>query len=173
MIHIDKSDELYKYLLKLGVEDVEKEYINLAENGRYKLNDVRQYFREKFHPSNTEEVLESDLEKVLDYYVDLKQVKNISVKDIKTMLKEYKQTQNKSIRDQIISSQLKDVMYLCLNYKTLHKNVDIQDLIQIANLGLIDAIEKYDTNANLDLKDYIVYWIREKIIKEFEEKEKC
>ena len=170
---IDKTDELYKYLSKLGVEDIENEYLELAENGRYKLSDVRQYFREKFQPSNTEDVTETDLEKVVDYYVDLKQAKTLNAKQLKSALKEYKETKNSIIRDQIINSQLKDVMYLCLNYKTLHKEVDIQDLIQIANLGLIEAIEKFDTNANLDLKDYIVYWIRKKIIKEFEEKEKC
>lgn len=173
MIQIDKNDELYKYLSKLGVEDIEKEYVQLAKNGRYKLSDVRQFYREKFQPSKTEDVTEADLEKVLDYYVDLKHAKNINSKQLKLALKEYKTTNDVNLREQIINSQLKDVMYLCLNFKTLHKDIDVQDLIQIANLGLIDAIEKYDVNANLDLKDYIVYWIREKIIKEFEEKEEC
>ncbi len=173
MIQIDKKDELYKYLSKLGVEDIEKEYVQLAKNGRYKISDVRQYYREKFQPSNTEDVTESDLEKVVDYYVDLKQAKTLNAKQLKLALKEFKETNNIAIRELIINSQLKDVLYLCLNYKTLHKDIDIQDLIQIANLGLIDAIEKYDVNANLDLKDYLVYWIREKIIKEFEEKEEC
>ena len=170
MIHIDKTDELYKYLLNLGVEDVEKTYTILAENGRYKLNDVRQYFREKFHPSNTEDIEDEDLEKVLDYYIDLKQAKSISDKQLKQLLLEYKESGNSIIREQIINSQLKDVLYLCLNYKTLHKTVDVQDLVQVANMGLIDAIEKYKTNSNLSLKDYMVYWIRERVIKEFEEK---
>lgn len=170
MIQIDKTDELYKYLTNLGVEDVDKQYIQLAENGRYKLNDVRQYFREKFQPSNTEDIEESDLEKVLDYYIDLKKAKSITDKEIKVLLESYKSSKDLKIREQIINSQLKDVLYLCLNYKTLHKNVDVQDLVQVANIGLIDAIEKYNTKSNINLKDYIVYWIRERVIKEFEEK---
>lgn len=170
MIQIDKTDELYKYLTNLGVEDVDKQYIELAENGRYKLNDVRQYFREKFQPSNTEDIEESDLEKVLDYYIDLKKAKSITDKEIKVLLETYKSSKDLKIREQIINSQLKDVLYLCLNYKTLHKNVDVQDLVQVANIGLIDAIEKYNTKSNINLKDYIVYWIRERVIKEFEEK---
>ena len=56
VIQIDKNDELYKSLTNLGVEDVEKEYIQLAQNGRFKLNDVRQYFQEIFQPSNTEDI---------------------------------------------------------------------------------------------------------------------
>ena len=73
------------------------------------------------------------------------------------------------IKDEILNSQLKDVLYLCLNYSTLHKNIDIQDLVQVANLGLMEAIEKYDENARIEFKDYLIYYVRENI-KDFEEK---
>lgn len=170
MINIDKTDNLYKYLLALGVENADKVYLELAENGRFKLDDVRQYFRAKFQPSSTEDILDQDLEKVLDYYIDVKKVKTINAKDLKTILIEYKQTKQNSLKEKIINSQLKDILYLCLNYKTLHKDVDVQDLIQVANIGLLTAIEKYDPQAKLEFKDYLVYWIREIIINEFEEK---
>ena len=76
MVQIDKTDSLYKYLINLGVEDVEAVYTELAQNGRYKLGDVKQYFQEIFTPSNTKDIEESELIKLLDYYVDLKKVKN-------------------------------------------------------------------------------------------------
>lgn len=170
MINIDKTDNLYKYLLALGVEDADKLYLELAENGRFKLDDVRQYFRAKFQPSSTEDILDQDLEKVLDYYIDVKKVKNLNAKELKTLLLEYKQTKKQNIKERIINSQLKDILYLCLNYKTLHKDVDVQDLIQIANIGLLTAIDKYNPQAKIEFKDYIVYWIRERIMNEFEEK---
>lgn len=170
MIQIDKKDELYKYLTNLGVEDVEKEYLTLAQNGRFKLDDVRQYFQETFQPSNTEDVKEEDLEKVLDYYIDLKTVKTLNSKDFKQKLLEYSQTKDKAIREQIINSQLKDILFLCLNYKTLHKDIEVQDLVQMASLGLIEAIEKFNPQARLNFKDYMVYWVRNKIKEEFEEK---
>ena len=47
--------------------------------------------------------------------------------------------------------------------------MDIQDLVQIANIGLLEAIEKYKEDSNLDFNDYMVYYIRENI-KNFEEK---
>ena len=62
-------------------------------------------------------------------------------------------------------------MYLCINYHTLHKGVDIQELVQVANLGLIEALNHYKSSANIKFDDYILFWIREKIIEEFEEKE--
>lgn len=170
MIKVDKTDELYKYLTTLGVEDIEAVYIELAKNGRYRLNDIRQYFRSTFEPSGTQDVDEKELEKVLDYYVDLKKVKHVNTKQLKEMLVTYKQTKDSKIKEQIINSNLKDILYLCLNYSTLHKNADIQDLVQVANLGLLEALEKYNPNARLDFKDYIVYYTREKIKNEFEEK---
>ena len=71
---------------------------------------------------------------------------------------------------QIINSKLKDVMYLCLNYKTMHPDIDIQDLIQTANLGLMDAINHYDEKTKIDFDDYIIFYVRERVTKEYKEK---
>lgn len=169
MVQIDKNDKLYKYLVNLGSEDIEKEYLELAENGRYNLNDVRQYFRQDFAPSNTQDVTDAEIEKVLDYYIDLKSVKHLNNVQIKTLLEQYCTNKDSKIKELIINSQLKDILYLCLNYTTLHKNIDIQDLVQIANIGLLRAIDKYNPEAKVEFKDYIIYYIR-KNIKEFEEK---
>jgi len=167
VVQIDKTDSLYKYLTNLGIENVEEEYIDLAKNGRYKLSDVKQYFREIFSPSQTQDIDESELEKLVDYYIDLKKVKTLSSTELKACLNKYKETNDNKIRDLIINSQLKDILYLCINYKTLHTDVDIQDLVQIANIGLITAIEKYNEKAKIDFKDYVTYWVRDIILKEF------
>lgn len=167
MVQIDKTDALYKYLTNLGVSNVEETYIELAKNGRYKPTDVKQYFQEIFTPSQTQDIDESELEKIVDYYIDLKKVKNLNSTELKTCLKKYKETGDEEIRELIINSQLKDILYLCINYKTLHNDVDIQDLVQIANIGLINAIEKYNPNAKIDFKDYLIYWVRIEILNEF------
>lgn len=169
MIQIDKNDKLYKYLTNLGVEDVDKTYIELAQEGRYNLDDVRQFFRQDYIPSSTQEIDEKEIEKILDYYIDLKSVKTFNSTQVKKLLENYKQTGDEQVKELIINSQLKDVLYLCLNYSTLHNKLDLQDLVQIANLGLLEAIEKYNTNAKIDFKDYIIYYVR-KSIKEYEEK---
>ena len=169
MINIDKTDALYKYLTALKIENVDDVYLELASNGRFKLDDVRAYFRETFRPSQTEDVTEEELERVLDYYVDIKNIKHLNSKCLKEKLNEYKHNGDEKVKEQIINSQLKDILYLCLNYSTLHKNVDIQDLVQIANIGLMEAIEKYDETAKIEFKDYVVYYIRENI-KEYEVK---
>lgn len=169
MINIDKTDALYKYLTALKIENVDEVYLELAKNGRFKLDDVRAYFRETFRPSQTEDLDEKELEKVLDYYVDIKKIKHLNSQALKEKLAEFKKTNDEKIKEQIINSQLKDILYLCLNYSTLHKDVDIQDLVQVANIGLIEAIQKYDETSKIDFKDYMVYYVRENI-NEFKEK---
>ena len=120
---------------------------------------------------STEDIEEAELEKVLDYYVDIKKLKHLNSKALKDKLTEFKQTKNEKIKTEIINSQLKDILYLCLNYSTLHKNIDVQDLVQVANLGLINAIEKFEPTAKIEFKDYMVYYIRESIKNEYEEKD--
>ncbi len=171
MIEIDKTDSLYKYLFALGVNssELEKLYLELAQNGRYKIKDIRAYFNSIFQPSTTTDLEEKDLEPILDYYLDIKKIKKPSKKQISCELKTYFETKDKKLFSALQTYFLLDVLHLCLNYKTLHKNVDLQDLVQTANLGLNTAIKKYNPNFKLNIEDYIIFYLREKI-KELEEK---
>lgn len=169
MIKVDKSDQLFKYLTDIGAEDVEKEYIKLGKLGRYKLQDIRQYYADSFRPSNTNDLSEKELEKVVDYYADLKKVKYLKPAEIKTKLKLYKESKDERAKLDVINTNLKDVFMMCMNYKTMHDKVDIQDLVQIANIGLLTAIEKYKVGTSLEFKDYVIYWTRDIITKELEE----
>lgn len=171
MIQIDKNDMLYKYLSGLGVLDVDSTYLELAQNGRFKINDIKQYFNETFLPSQTNDISDEELERIVDYYVDIKKIKTLNKTQLKQNLKIYKQNNSTQIKEEIINSQLKNVMHMCVNYKTLHPDVDIQDLIQTANIGLILAIEKYKPESKIDFYDYVVYWVRDSIIKEFKGEE--
>ncbi len=170
MIKIDKTDKLYKYLSALKVKDIDKVYLELARAGIYSRKDIIAYLSSKFRPSLTEDFDESELEKILDYYVDLKKVKHINKTQLNEKLKRYFETHDAKIKEEIINSQLKDVLHMCLNYKSLHKDVDLQDLVQTANIGLMRAIDMYDPGARIDFKDYEIYYIGEQIKEEFEEK---
>ncbi len=170
MIEIDKDNSLYKYLTALGVEDIDNEYLLLAKNGRYLRKDIQAYYRDIFRPSATTDIEESEIEKILDYHTDLRRMRKVSKRELSSLLDEYSHTKSREIRDKILSSQLKDVLYMCINYHTMHKDSELDELVQVANLGLIEALDHYNSENKIDFKDYIVYWIREKIIKEFEEK---
>lgn len=170
MIQIDKTDNLYKFLKGLKVDDVDKEYLLLANNGCYKIQDIRKFYLSMFEQTKPENVEDLNLDLIVDYYKDVKNVKKLGQATLKKLLSEYKKSKDDNIKEKIISSKLKDLMFMCLEYKSLHKDVDIQDLIQVANIGLLTALEKYDETAKINFNDYLIYWVRNEITKEFEEK---
>lgn len=170
MIKIDKADELFRYLTNLGVENVEELYTELAKLGRFKRKDVQHYFRSTFDGSLTEELSETDLEMVIDYFADLKKTKKLKKPELNAKLKEYCSTKAQQVKQEIVSSKLLDVLYMCLEYKTLHKDTNIQDLVQNANIGLMEAVEHYNPKARIDFDDYVVFWVRENILKNEEKK---
>ena len=170
MITIDKSDGLYKYLTALKVPNIDEEYMTLAKNGRYSRADVRKFWQAGFQPSVTEELDEQELEKVLDYYSDLRKTKPANKTELKALLKEYCKNKEKAVKDKIIVSKLKDLLILAINYRSLHKDVDLADLVQTASMGLMTALDKYDETTKIPFDDYMLFWIRDKITKEFEEK---
>lgn len=171
MIIIDKSDRLYKYLTQLGAYNIEEIYTELASNGRYKRKDVKEYWNSIFQPSTVEDIDEKELELILDYFVDIKSTKIIKKSDLKPLLLEYNKTKSNKAKEEIINFELKNVLYMCLNYKSFHKDVDVQDLVQIANLGLLKALDKYNPEAKIDFEDYVLFWVRNAVTNEFKEKE--
>lgn len=163
MIEIDKTDKLYTYLKNLGIDNPDDLYLELGKLGRYSPKDVQTYFYASFQPSVTKELDENELERVIDYYSNLKNFKAIKKAELKTLLNEYCSHPTDELQEKILNAHLKDILYLCINYKSMHPDVDLQDLVQTANIGLIKALKKYKPAAKIDFKDYIIYWVREEI----------
>jgi RNA polymerase primary sigma factor len=62
---------------------------------------------------------------------------------------------------QLIESNLRLVIHIARRYRGL--NLDLMDLIQEGNLGLIHAVEKYDYRKGYKFSTYATWWIRQYI----------
>lgn len=174
MIEIDKQDFLYKHLQKLGVEneDLDRYYIEYAGEGVACLKDFKAYLYSKYAETVKEDIDESFIEEMVPYYQDLKKIKNINKQDIKKMLIEYKSSKDNSIKEQIINSKLKSILFMAYMYKLKYQDVEIMDIVQVCNLGLMEAIEKYDDTSRVAFDDYIEFWINVEVENNFTKEKK-
>jgi RNA polymerase primary sigma factor len=62
---------------------------------------------------------------------------------------------------QLIEANLRLVLYVARKYRGL--GVDIMDLVQEGNLGLMHAVEKFDHTKGYMFSTYAVWWIRQYI----------
>ncbi len=167
MINIDKSDFVYKTLISLGVDDIESEYIKLINNGISDIKSLDNYLLSQLGLDFLGEVDEQALEDVLPYFSDLKSVKKVPKTKLNKMLDEYCATLDKQLKNEIINTQLNNVLLLACAYKMRHMDINLNDLVQTCNIGMINAIDKYSKLSKIKFDTYINYWILDAINKEF------
>lgn len=97
----------------------------------------------------------------LDIYLDsIKDFKILSREEEIDLFKKYKNGSMQS-REDLVNHNLKLVVSIAKQYHTT--NLDIMDLIQAGNIGLITAIEKFDYNLGNKLSTYATWWIKQAI----------
>jgi RNA polymerase primary sigma factor len=78
---------------------------------------------------------------------------------------------NKAARDKIINANLRFVVNVAKKYQG--QGLPLLDLISEGNIGLLNAIERYDVNKGYHFISYAVWWIRQAILKAICEKSRA
>lgn len=94
---------------------------------------------------------------VKTYYNELKRYKPISREKEKELLIKAKNGDLKA-QNEILTSNLRFVFNIASRYKG--NGAAISDLISEGNLGLVKAIQKFDTSKDVKFISYAVWWIR-------------
>lgn len=75
---------------------------------------------------------------------------------------------DKFARDKIVRANLRFVVNVSKKYQG--RGLDLTDLISEGNIGLLNAIERFDVNRGYHFISYAVWWIRQSILKAIGEK---
>jgi RNA polymerase sigma-32 factor len=92
------------------------------------------------------------------YMASIKDAKQLDRDEEHRIAVEYEKTHDQEIARQLITANLKLVVKLAHEYTRAHHN--LLDLIQEGNVGLVQAIDKYDPHRNVKLSSYAAWWIR-------------
>jgi RNA polymerase primary sigma factor len=88
----------------------------------------------------------------------------VSISDFRSVLAELGRARRavKRAREELVTSHLRLVVSIAKKYRR-HTSLDLLDLIQEGNLGLMHAVEKFDHRRGVKLATYAVWWIRQSI----------
>src|SRR5678815_3615370 len=87
----------------------------------------------------------------------------LSREDEHALAARYVETQELSAAGKLITANLRLVVKIAQEYRRAHRN--LLDLIQEGNVGLIQAVQRYDPFRGVKLSTYAAWWIRAYILK--------
>lgn len=97
------------------------------------------------------------------YIRDLRRCKPMTREYEQELAWEYVRTQDTRIAQQLVEANLRLVIKIAAEYSRFHGN--LADLVQEGNIGLLEAVTRYDPQRGVRLASYAGWWIRAFILK--------
>jgi RNA polymerase primary sigma factor len=148
---------------------------DLAKSNRVRLHELASALADalaalRLHPNRVSELIE-ELERVQEIPpLDDRQPSEIAhraglpVSDFRHLVTQIAKAQReiKAAREQMAKAHLRLVVSIARKYHR-KSSLDLLDLIQEGNMGLMHAIEKFDYRRGVKISTYAVWWIRQSI----------
>jgi len=96
------------------------------------------------------------------YLAKLKDVEILPVEEQALLASEYQTTGSQDAAAKLVASNLRLVVKIAFQFK--RQWADVMDLIAEGNVGLAEAIRKFDVDKGIPFPSYARYWIRARIL---------
>ena len=97
------------------------------------------------------------------YLAEISRFMPLSREEEHTLAVQYHETQDRETAYRLVTSNLKLVVKIAMIYHKVYRN--LLDLIQEGNLGLIQAVKRFDPFRGTRLPTYAAWWIKAYILK--------
>lgn len=97
------------------------------------------------------------------YMYEIRRYPLLSREEEHELAVQYSRSRDPVIARRLITANLRLVVKIAHEYKRAYRN--LLDLVQEGNLGLLQAVEKYDPHRGVKLSSYAAWWIRAYMLK--------
>lgn len=155
-----------------NLKKIQKQDYEFINNSNYLIFLIEFYCEKNNLISENEEIIES----VVDNYTTdsltqyLKEIREYSLLKQDEIIELFKQKDNPLVREKIINSNLR--LPVSIARRFYGRGLDLLELIQEGNLGLMTAVDKYDYTRGYRFSTYATWWIRQRIQRAIQDKSK-
>ncbi len=97
------------------------------------------------------------------YLMDLRHHPLLSAEEEHDIAVRFAKTGDQQLASRLITANLRLVVKIAFEYRMAHQNP--LDLVQEGNIGLLDAVTKFDPHRGVKLSSYAAWWIRAYILR--------
>ncbi|KXS56393.1 MAG: hypothetical protein AMR96_02935 [Candidatus Adiutrix intracellularis] len=98
------------------------------------------------------------------YLSEVRRFKLLTREEEESLVKNYKETGDPEAAQKLVTSNLRLVVKIAMEFQSYWLN-NLIDLIQEGNVGLIQALKKFDPSREVKFSYYASYWIKAYILK--------
>ena len=95
---------------------------------------------------------------LLSYFEKIKSFPVLSEEEEQALITDFKQNHNLEAAHRLVLSHLRLAAKIALTYR--HYGLPLADLISEANIGLMQAVKKFDLEKKVRLSTYAIWWIK-------------
>jgi RNA polymerase sigma-32 factor len=97
------------------------------------------------------------------YLREVQRHRLLSPEETQALAEKFVKTQDSASAARLVTANLRLVVKIAYEYRRAYKN--IMDLIQEGNIGLMQAVKRYDPYRGVKLSSYAAWWIRAYILR--------